>query len=49
MFHRAALQLAQGGAAERAAARADAASIRAAFVAMGALRDAALAERLLGT
>ena len=40
--------LPHGDAAQREAARADAAAARAAFVAMGALRDAALAERLLG-
>ena len=48
-FHRAALQLTHGTAAQREPARADAAAARDAFVAMGALRDAALAERLLGT
>jgi tetratricopeptide (TPR) repeat protein len=44
---RAALQLAHGDAAQQQAARADVAAARAAFVAMGAVRDAALAERLL--
>ncbi len=48
-LQRAALQLAQGGAAEREAARAEAETARAAFVAMGALRDATAAERLLGS
>jgi hypothetical protein len=48
-LQRAALQLAQGGAAERETARAEAEAARAAFVAMGALRDATAAERLLGS
>ncbi len=49
LFHRAALQLAHGGAAQREAARAEAETARAGFVAMGALRDATAAERLLGS
>jgi class 3 adenylate cyclase/tetratricopeptide (TPR) repeat protein len=48
-LQRAALWLAHGDAAQREVARNDAAAARAALVAMGAGRDAALAERLLAT
>ncbi len=44
---RAAVQLAHGDAAQQQAARAEATAARAAFVAMGAVRDAALAGGLL--
>jgi class 3 adenylate cyclase/predicted negative regulator of RcsB-dependent stress response len=47
-LQRAALWLAQGDAAQRELARTDIAAARAAFVTMGAARDTALAERLLG-
>jgi len=46
-LHRAALQLMQGDAAQRATAREDVASARSEFAAMGAVRDAAAAQRLL--
>ena len=47
-FHRAALRLKHGSAAESNDARAEAEAARAEFAAMGALRDQAQVERLLG-